>query len=160
MINSLFILGSAYNKSRVVSIFFILGWIAYMFIGSDLSLGILFPIINLIVFLLVSISINLIKNRKINTILSIFSILIWSIIIDLICYFLFPSISGNQNMLAYIFQGILFNGKYVFSNAIMIGGISIIDYIIKNTQNKVKINEYLFCNDKKICSKLKRFKII
>lgn len=131
MINSLFILGSAYNKSRVVSILFILGWISYMFIGSDLSLGILFPIINLIVFLLVSISINLIKNRKINTILSIFSILIWSIIIDLICYFLYPSMSGNQNMLVYIFQGILFNGKYVVINAMAIGIILIIDYIIE-----------------------------
>jgi len=136
MINSLFILGSAYNKSRVVSILFILGWISYMFIGSDLSLGILFPIINLIVFLLVSISINLIKNRKINTILSIFSILIWSIIIDLICYFLYPSMSGNQNMLVYIFQGILFNGKYVVINAMAIGIILIIDYIIETSKKE------------------------
>ena len=136
MINSLFILGSEYNKSRVVSILFILGWISYMFIGSDLSLGILFPIINLIVFLLVSISINLIKNRKINTILSIFSILIWSIIIDLICYFLYPSMSGNQNMLVYIFQGILFNGKYVVINAMAIGIILIIDYIIETSKKE------------------------
>lgn len=144
MINSLFILGSAYNKSRIVSIFFMLGWIAYMLIGSDLSLGILFPIINLIVFLLVSISINLIKNRKINTILSIFSILIWSIIIDLICYFLYPSMSGNQNMLAYIFQGILFNGKYVVTNAMIIGIVPIIDHIINISKKsqKLGINNY------------------
>ena len=32
MINSLFMLGSSYNKNRIISIAFMLGWIAYMLI--------------------------------------------------------------------------------------------------------------------------------
>ena len=121
MINSLFMLGSSYNKNRIMSIFFMLGWMAYMIIGSDLSLGLIFPIINMLIFASVTISINLIKNKKINAILSIFSILIWSVTIDLICYLLFPSMTANQNILEYILQGILFNGKYVFTNTLVIG---------------------------------------
>ena len=126
MINSLFMLGSSYNKNRIMSIFFMLGWMAYMIIGSDLSLGLIFPIINMLIFASVTISINLIKNKKINAILSIFSILIWSVTIDLICYLLFPSMTANQNILEYILQGILFNGKYVFTNTLVIGGISMV----------------------------------
>ena len=87
MINSLFMLGSSYNKNKIVSCIFFIAWIVYMLIGSDLSLGLTFPIINAIVFIIISISINLVKNRKLNTILSVFSILIWSIVIDIICYF-------------------------------------------------------------------------
>lgn len=44
--------------------------------------------------------------------------------------------SGNQNMLVYIFQGILFNGKYVVINAMAIGIILIIDYIIETSKKE------------------------
>ena len=69
--------------------------------------------------------------KKINAILSIFSILIWSVTIDLICYLLFPSMTANQNILEYILQGILFNGKYVFTNTLVIGGISMVSFVKK-----------------------------
>ena len=139
MINSLFMLGSSYNKNRVVSLVFFVGWIAYMLIGSDLSLGLTFPIVNAIVFIIISISINLVKNRKINTILAIFSILIWSIIIDIICYFLYPMMVGNQNIISYIFQGILFNSKYIFSNIMAVGIISIMENLTKRIRQKENI---------------------
>ena len=139
MINSLFMLGSSYNKNKIVSCIFFIAWIVYMLIGSDLSLGLTFPIINAIVFIIISISINLVKNRKLNTILSVFSILIWSIVIDIICYFLYPMMVGEQSIFSYIFQGILFNGKYIFSNIIAVGIISMLETLAQRAMQKEKI---------------------
>lgn len=139
MINSLFMLGSSYNKNKIVSCIFFIAWIVYMLIGSDLSLGLTFPIINAIVFIIISISINLVKNRKLNTILSVFSILIWSIVIDIICFFLYPMMVGEQSIFSYIFQGILFNGKYIFSNIIAVGIISMIETLAQRAMQKEKI---------------------
>ena len=141
MINSLFMLGSSYNKNRKVSIAFIIGWIAYMFIGSNLTLGLTFPMVNAIVFLSLSIIINLIKNKKVNTILSICSILIWSIVIDTICYFAFPMLVGDQNIFGYIIQGILFNYKYIFSNIIALCVIYALDLLIEKIEASVKTKE-------------------
>ena len=141
MINSLFMLGSSYNKNRKISIAFIIGWIAYMFIGSDLTLGATFPIVNAIVFLSLSVIINLIKNKKANTILSICSILIWSIVMDIICYFAFPMLVGNQNIFGYILQGIAFNYKYIFSNIVAIGIIYALDMLIDRIVILVKTKE-------------------
>ena len=138
MINSLFMLGSSYNRNRIISIAFMIGWIVYMIIGNiNYSLGI-FPIINGIVFLLVSISINILKNKKVNTILSVCSILIWSVIIDIICYYLYPLYSANQNIFGYIWQGILFNYKYIFSNIIALCVINAFDYIIEYIKKRMK----------------------
>lgn len=139
MINSLFMLGSSYNKNKIVSCIFFIAWIVYMLIGSDLSLGLTFPIINAIVFIIISISINLVKNRKLNTILSVFSILIWSIVIDIICYFLYPMMVWEQNIFSYIFQGILFNGKYIFYNIIAVGIISMIETLVQRAFQKENI---------------------
>ncbi len=116
MIHSLFMFVGSYNKNRKVSALCILGWIGYMFLNYNYTFGMTFPIVNLLTFLVVTIGINLIGNRKANTILSIISILIWSIIIDIICYFLFPFAVGNQSIIAYVFNGILYNYKYVFFN--------------------------------------------
>lgn len=138
MINSLFMLGSSYNRNRIISIAFMIGWIVYMIIGNiNYSSGI-FPIINGIVFLLVSISINILKNKKVNTILSVCSILIWSVIIDIICYYLYPLYSANQNIFGYIWQGILFNYKYIFSNIIALCVINAFDYIIEYIKIRMK----------------------
>ena len=128
MINSLFMLGSSFNKNRKISLAFMIGWIGYIII-NQLYLG-LFPIINAVVFLAVTVSINLVRNKKVNTILSIFSILIWSVIIDIICYYMYPLFSSNQNIFGYIWQGVLFNYKYIFSNIIAICLIYVLDVFI------------------------------
>ena len=138
MINSLFMLGGAYNKNRKISITFIFGWIIYMIINYDFSLGYIFPVINALVCLLVSISINLIKDKTFNTILSVSSILIWSVVIDIICFFMYPTMALGQDIFSYIFQGILFNYKYIILNIIVvcvINGIAISKNIIINSLN-------------------------
>lgn len=136
MTNSLFMLGSAFNKNRKVSVAFMIGWVTYVII-NQLYLG-LFPIINAIVFLVITISINLVKNKKINTVLSIVSILIWSIIIDVICYYMYPLFSTNQNILGYVWQGILFNYKYIFTNIIAVAVIYSLDLILDKIEIKIK----------------------
>lgn len=131
MINSLFMLGSSYNKNRKISSLFMVAWLSYMFFGSNLSLGAIFPVVNALVFIGVTLLINCVKNRKANTVLSILSILIWSIVIDVICYFMYPTMKQSQNIFMYVYQGILFNYKYIFSNILAVCAINGIDWAFK-----------------------------
>lgn len=147
MINSLFMLGGSYNKDRKISILFLTAWILYMLINYDFSLGLAFPLINAIVLLTVTISINLISNKKVNTIMSIFSILIWSIIIDIVCFYMFPVMSAGQSLINYILQGILFNYKYIFVNIVAICGINLIILLKKNIVKR-------FSKNKNICENI------
>lgn len=147
MINSLFMLGGSYNKDRKISILFLTAWILYMLINYDFSLGLAFPLINAIVLLTVTISINLIGNKKVNTIMSIFSILIWSIIIDIVCFYMFPMMSAGQSLINYILQGILFNYKYIFVNIVAICGINLIILLKKNIIKR-------FSKNKNICENI------
>ena len=118
------------------------GWVLYMIVNYDFSLGLTFPIINAMVYLIISIGISLIRNKTINTILSISSILIWSIAIDIICFFMYPTMVVDQNIFGYIFQGILFNYKYIISNIIAVCIINVI-IMIKNIYVE-KINKKCF----------------
>ena len=147
MINSLFMLGGSYNKDRKISILFLTAWILYMLINYDFSLGLAFPLINAIVLLTVTISIKLISNKKVNTIMSIFSILIWSIIIDIVCFYMFPMMSAGQSLINYILQGILFNYKYIFVNIVAICGINLIILLKKNIVKR-------FSKNKNICENI------
>ena len=134
MINSLFMLGSSYNKDNKISIIFIIGWIIYMLVNYNFSLGYIFPIINISILLIITI--KLINNKKLNTILSIMSILIWSIIIDFICYFMYPTMANGQNIISYIWQGVLFNYKYIFTNVMTICSINLILFINEKIKEK------------------------
>lgn len=140
MINSLFMLGSSYNKNRKISIAFMIGWLTYMILVNNFALGVEFVIINALVFLGVSIGINLVKDKFANTVLSVISILIWSIIIDIICYYLYPLKGATQTLFGYVFQGILFNYKYVFLNALVICLVNLSSEIIKKTRKIVVVD--------------------
>ena len=129
MINSLLMLGGSSNKK--ISKVFIVTWLAYMVFGSNLSLGLTFPIINAITFLAITLLISKIKNNKANAALSIASILIWSVTIDIICYYLYPTMSSNITLINYIFNGILFNYKYIFTNILVLSLIKVVS-ISKN----------------------------
>ena len=118
MINSLLMLGGSSNKK--ISKVFIVTWLAYMVFGSNLSLGLTFPIINGITFLAITLLISKIKNNKANTALS-----------DIICYYLYPTMSSNITLINYIFNGILFNYKYIFSNILVLSLIKVVS-ISKN----------------------------
>lgn len=116
MINSILMLGSSYIKNKKVALVVFMGWIAYMLIGANLSLGIAFPIVNMLVFAAVVFGVRKITNKKLNLFASVISILIWSIAIDVICYFMFPALTFGQNIMQYIGDGILFNIRFVGLN--------------------------------------------
>lgn len=139
MINSLLMLGGSSNKN--ISKIFIVVWIAYMLFGSNLSLGITFPIVNAITFLTITLLISKIKNKSVNAVLSITSILIWSVIIDIICYYLYPTMSSNITLIQYVFNGILFNYKYVFTNILALSLVKILSNIKINIKAKVRLQE-------------------
>ena len=139
MINSLLMLGGSSNKN--ISKIFIVVWIAYMLFGSNLSSGITFPIVNAITFLTITLLISKIKNKSVNAVLSITSILIWSVIIDIICYYLYPTMSSNITLIQYVFNGILFNYKYVFTNILALSLVKILSSIKINIKAKVRLQE-------------------
>ena len=139
MINSLLMLGGSSNKK--ISKVFIVTWLAYMLFGSNLSLGLTFPIVNAITFLVVTLFISKIKNNKANTVLSIASILIWSVTIDIICYYLYPTMSSNITLINYIFNGILFNYKYIFTNVLALSLIKGLSIIKKTLTEKLSTKE-------------------
>lgn len=140
MINSLLMLGGSSNKK--ISKVFIVTWLAYMVFGSNLSLGLTFPIVNAITFLVVTLFISKIKNNKANTVLSIASILIWSVTIDIICYYLYPTMSSNITLINYIFNGILFNYKYIFTNVLALSLIKGLSILKKTLTEKLSTKEY------------------
>ncbi len=139
MINSLLMLGGSSNKK--ISKVFIVTWLAYMLFGSNLSLGLTFPIVNAITFLVVTLFISKIKNNKANTVLSIASILIWSVTIDIICYYLYPTMSSNITLINYIFNGILFNYKYIFTNVLALSLIKGLSILKKTLTEKLSTKE-------------------
>lgn len=140
MINSLLMLGGSSNKK--ISKVFIVTWLAYMVFGSNLSLGLTFPIINGITFLAITLLISKIKNNKVNAVLSMTSILIWSVTIDIICYYLYPTMSSSITLINYIFNGILFNYKYIFTNVLALSLIKGLSILKKILTEKLSTKEY------------------
>lgn len=140
MINSLLMLGGSSNKK--ISKVFIVTWLAYMVFGSNLSLGLTFPIINGITFLAITLLISKIKNNKANAALSIASILIWSVTIDIICYYSYPTMSSSITLINYIFNGILFNYKYIFTNVLALSLIKGLSILKKTLTEKLSTKEY------------------
>ena len=141
MINSILILGSTYSKNKIINTIFVVSWTIFMLLGSNLKteLGIKFTIVNFIAFVLIF-KLGKIINKKYNKeVFAIISIIIWSIIIDIICYFLYPQFTFNQNIISYISNGILFNCKYLVSNIAIIGTINLIPLLSKNK----KLNPFI-----------------
>lgn len=134
MINSILMLASSYIKNRKVAIIACIAWIAYMLIGANLSLGIAFPIVNILVFGVVVFGVRKISNNKLNLLASVISILIWSIAIDVICYFMFPKLTFGQNILQYIGDGILFNIRFVGINVLVIATCKAIKYGVEKVK--------------------------
>lgn len=119
MLNSLILMFSQYDKNRKVSTIFKILWVLYAIAASFFNFNLLFSAINISVFLFMTGAIHYISKiyHKINAILSVCSILIYSLFIDIICYYILPSWAEGQSLIQYITNGFLFNYKYVFLNA-------------------------------------------
>ncbi|MDR0463047.1 MAG: hypothetical protein LBG64_02405 [Pseudomonadales bacterium] len=135
MLNSLLILGSTYGKNQKLNVIFAIAWLVFMLFGSNLttSVGVSFVIMNALAFALAFGLGKIFKGEYTNKVLAIFSILIWSVSIDVLCYFLYPQFTMGQNLFTYVSNGILFNYRYIFTNALIVGGVYLVEYLSKFT---------------------------
>lgn len=118
MLNSFFLMFSLWNKNSKATNIFKIIWIIYAVAASFSNFNPLFSIINICVFMFVTSAINYTSKiqPKLNSFLSIISVLIYSLFIDTVCYYGIPSWSVGQSLIEYITNGLLFNYKYVFVN--------------------------------------------
>lgn len=131
MINSLLMLGSCYGKSRKINLLFTIIMLANLFIIQFGKVKITLFIVNFILMLMIALLTKKIKNDKIKTIVSILSIMLWSVSIDIICYFFFPF--GNpSSLISYVLNGIIFNFKYVLFNLFIVAICESVEYLLKN----------------------------
>lgn len=140
--NGLLIFLSSSNRYRKLSLLSIIFWSIFMFCNANFSLGYFFPIVNLIVFIFVSNLTIFSKNIMVNKIYSVFSILIWSILVDTICYFIFPNMVFGQSIFLYVLNGLLFNFRYVIYNILYLFSLEII-IKVKNELGLINISPLL-----------------
>ena len=93
-------------------------------------MGIEFVLINLLLMTTITFGIRLISNNKVNATLSLLSILIWSMCIDIVTYFMYSKFAGGLSLPMYVLNGILFNIRYVFINAAVLCGIKVIEKLV------------------------------
>lgn len=136
MLNSSLIFLNSYNKNRVWSILSFFLWIIYMLVNQT-SMGVLFSIVNILIFAIVAISIHCIKNKKANMVLSVFSVIFWSILIDIATYFMYPAFTGNISIVQYVFNGILFNYRYIFLNLCILAVVELVTVIFEKLKNTI-----------------------
>ena len=145
MLNSILLCGSSYNKYKKVSFaFFAIMILRLLCIQTNQVIN-LFTITNAIILAGVPLLINRVKNENAKKVLSISSILIWSVMIDVISYYMLPQLVGGATLFTYILRGIAFNAKYLISNTMFIIAIEVINKIynkintmpIKNTVTNI-----------------------
>jgi len=141
MLNSLLIFGSSYNKSKKISILSFILMIANVLFVQYGKMGINFVLINLLLMSVITVGIRLISNNKINSTLSVLSILIWSVCIDIVSYFMYSKFAGGLSLPVYVLNGILFNIRYVFFNAAVLCGIKCVELMAKRMKGKRAISE-------------------
>ena len=137
MLNSMLLLCSCYKKNKKISNLCTILMIFNLFIVQYKKVMMSFFIINVILMAAISIMSKKIKNEKLNTIISVFSVLIWSVMIDVICFYIMPLYDFNMNIFSYTLNGIFFNLKYVVSNVAIVVLINCINYLITFLKSKI-----------------------
>ena len=134
MLNSILLCGSSYNKYKKISfILFSIMLLRLLFVQTNQVIN-LFTIINAILLGGIPLLINRVKNDKTKKVLSILSIIIWSIMIDVVSFYMLPQLTGGATLFTYILKGIAFNIKYLISNIMFIVAIEVINKVY----NKIK----------------------
>lgn len=135
MIHSLLLFGSSYHKYKKLSILCYILMLLNLFFVQMKNVNGLFLATNVLILVILPLLIKQIHNTNWNALVSICAIIIWSMIIDIICYYAFPRFVGDASLFTYIGRGILFNSKYVFINGIAlisINGIAKAYHILLN----------------------------
>lgn len=121
MVNSVVLMLSQYGKNGKMQNFFMFMWFIIVAVISSVNFSFAFLIFELIAFLLTTGCIRVINrlNSDISELMSVSSILIYSIFIDVLCYGFFHECTANQSLIAYIMNGLAFNLKYVALNTVV-----------------------------------------
>ena len=136
MLNSILLCGSSYNKYKKVSfILFAIMLLRLLFVQTNQVIN-LFTITNAILLAGVPLLINRVKNGNAKKVLSILSIIIWSVMIDVVSFYMLPQLAGGATLFTYILKGIAFNAKYLISNIMFIVAIEAINKVY-NKMNAV-----------------------
>ena len=119
MISSLILMLSQYNKNRKIANIFMCIWFLYAIVISFDNFDFKFLSIGIASFLLTTFCIYFVSRfvSKFSVLLSVCSHIIYSVFIDIVCYFLLPTWCENQSLIQYLIRGVMFNSKYLLSNA-------------------------------------------
>ena len=118
MVHYLLLMLSQYSKNNKFSNIFRMLWLLHTLLCCTWNFNLQFFLVNLTAFLLTTLCIEKISLRFssiVNMLLRIYSILIYSLFIDLMCYYLFPFCVNKIYIFQYITNGWLFNCKYLFA---------------------------------------------
>lgn len=141
MLNSLLLFGASLGKNKKISKLISLILIINLLIVQLGKVNIYFTIFNISIMFGLTYIIRNISNKKANAITSVLSVLIWSILIDSVSYYIFP-FSNNLSILQYIMNGILFNIRYAFINCSVLFVLEVLSYFknkIKNVSSNVEV---------------------
>ena len=141
MLNSLLMLGSTNKKMKKINYVSAIIWIGYMLLNANLKTGLIFTIVNLVVFLSTFALGQVVKGKYSNIAISIFSIIIWSVLIDIISFYMYPQFTMGQSIITYISNGIAFNAKYVFSNVAVLSAVYGLDFATKKISALLKMKK-------------------
>ena len=141
ILSGLLMYGTAQRK-RIIGYGFMAVLAIYLFVGS---LSLPFFVVNIATIFILS---QLLKRVKLQVIKST-SILIYSVIIDIICFFVFPQFTIASSLGAYILAGLAFNLRSAIP-AIVVGLAVSVVMVVRaarkpNTQ-LVTLNAQLLAN--------------
>lgn len=142
MLSSLLMLGSTNRKMKKINYLCALVWVAYMLSNANMKEGIIFTAVNIGVFLVTFALGQLVKGKYSNTIISVGSILIWSVLIDIVCFYMYPQFVIGQTIFGYIGNGLAFNAKYVFVNIFALA----IAHVLGFVANRIKLEASISAN--------------
>ncbi|MDR2780956.1 MAG: hypothetical protein LBB21_00640 [Holosporaceae bacterium] len=145
MISSVLMLFSQYrcNTNAVLMNACTVAWVFYAFSCSDFQLT-QFTAINLAVFFTTTFFIRKIKNSYLNLYGAASSMLLYSVCVDIVCYFVYPRLVADQSLLMYIVNGLLFNYKYVFLNMLVLAFL----VVLKKANLIQKYLPFPFCKNR------------
>lgn len=120
MINSILIFLSQWNQMPYkIKIFSICLCLSRLLFSLPLNINnVLINMVSCVIMIFFSLIITKVKNYIINALFAICSKLTYSILIDTICYCIFPQIRLSYSFLNYILSGLFFNANSVWINII------------------------------------------
>lgn len=111
MVNSILLFFASYKKNKSLTFIFFIIWLFNFLFVKTAYFGDVFTFINLFINLLVIIICN--YSGKANKFLAPISLLIYSVIIDIYCFYFTSFPLYTSNVFYYIYNGIIFNLKYI-----------------------------------------------